>query len=82
MTERENQPDEIDRANDLAARYTETYIDEVRRRNKPEQVQRADGSWPEPDCVECGDAIPTARLSLGKIRCIFCQEALERSAKR
>ncbi len=82
MTERENQPDEIDRANDLAARYTENYIDEVRRRNKPEQVQRPDGSWPEPDCVECGDAIPTARLSLGKIRCIFCQEALERSAKR
>lgn len=82
MTERENQPDEIDRANDLAARYTENYIDEVRRRNKPEQVQRPDGSWPEPDCVECGDAIPAARLSLGKIRCIFCQESLERSAKR
>lgn len=82
MSERENHPDEIDRANELAARYTEAQIDEVRRRNKPEQVQRKDGSWPEPDCVECGDPIPPLRLSLGKIRCTCCQTALERSTKR
>lgn len=82
MSEREHQPDEIDRANDLAARYTDAYIERVRRRNKPEQVQNPDGTWPEPDCVDCGDAIPLARLNLGKIRCVYCQAALERGTRR
>lgn len=29
-------------------------------------------------CIDCGDDIPEGRLALGKIRCVHCQELLEK----
>jgi RNA polymerase-binding transcription factor DksA len=29
-------------------------------------------------CLDCEDEIPAGRLALKKIRCVYCQEALER----
>ena len=69
--------DNLDRAATLTQQLADAAVDEVRRAALPEQVQRADGTWPSPDC-ECGEAIPEGRLVLGKIRCIHCQMVLER----
>lgn len=40
----------------------------------------ADPAFDGVHCIEedCGDAIPGARLALGKIRCITCQSAREK----
>ena len=48
----------------------------ARGRSAPEQHPDFDGE----NCVEedCGVAIPPARLALGKVRCIECQERKER----
>jgi RNA polymerase-binding transcription factor DksA len=69
--------DNIDRASDLALQQTEDSINEVRRAARPEQ-EKIDGEWKQKECDDCGDEIPLARLNLGKIRCVFCQSALER----
>lgn len=53
---------------------------EVQARLQPENHPDFDGLH----CVEprCGEVIPKARLAMGRIRCVSCQEALERSVKR
>jgi RNA polymerase-binding transcription factor DksA len=71
---------------DQAAELTQTRVDDavaaVRRKARPEQVQNLDGSWPSPLCVDCDDDIPPLRLSLGRIRCVYCQTAIEREARK
>lgn len=32
-------------------------------------------------CLDCGDDIPQARLVMGRIRCVHCQEILEKKNK-
>ncbi len=32
-------------------------------------------------CIDCGDTIPELRLSMGRIRCVHCQEILEKKNK-
>jgi len=71
--------DIIDQASDLELAQTESHLNLARRAAKPEQVQRTDGSWPQPDCEDCGEEIPLKRLlACGSIRCIYCQELLEK----
>ena len=74
--------DEVDRANELAARETEHHLHKARTRAAPEQQQNQDGSWPHTACVECGEAIEPGRIKLGKIRCYACQVELERLRSR
>jgi RNA polymerase-binding transcription factor DksA len=73
--------DDLDRASELTLTLTDAYISGVRSLAAPEQRQNADGTWPTPEC-ECGEAIPEGRLRLGKIRCISCQEDLEKGRRR
>lgn len=70
--------DEIDKANALAQVFTDRSVMAARGKAAPEQVVAADGSWPHPDCIDCGEPIPPLRLQLGKIRCVDCQAVLER----
>ena len=72
--------DNLDQAQELTTLLTEAYVDSARAGAKPEQVQNADGTWPVTDC-ECGDAIPEARIRLGKIRCVACQMDLEKERR-
>jgi RNA polymerase-binding transcription factor DksA len=85
MTENEDlnqhEPDVLDRAAQLSQRLNDAYVKDAMRKAAPEQVQRADGSWPQPECIDCDIEIPQARLQLGRIRCVDCQQALE-SSKR
>ncbi len=69
--------DELDVAAQLTQQLADAAVADVRRAAAPQQVQCIDGSWPNPEC-ECGEPIPEARLRLGRIRCVDCQEILER----
>jgi RNA polymerase-binding transcription factor DksA len=74
--------DEIDRANELAAKMAESAVADLRNKAKPEQIQNEDGTWPHTDCLDCGGEIAPGRLALGKIRCIYCQSDLETGRRR
>lgn len=67
----------IEQAEAVAEAEREAALSNVRKALRPEQVQNPDGSWPHPECVDCGEDIPLRRLDLGKIRCIFCQNVKE-----
>lgn len=78
MTESmENYADEIDRANMIANVFLSEAVEEVARRCAPETHPDFDGTH----CVECGDDIPAERLNLGRIRCVYCQERIEKLSK-
>jgi RNA polymerase-binding transcription factor DksA len=32
-------------------------------------------------CLDCGDDIPQVRLAMGRMRCVYCQEILEKKNK-
>lgn len=65
--------EERERANAIAAHAAKL---------KPEQVRDAAGNWETEDCIDCGEPIGEARLQMGKVRCIECQEQLEDRRKR
>lgn len=73
--------DDLDRAADLTRKLEEAALVEVRRAAAPQQVQNSDGTWPNPYCSECEAELSTFRLSLGRIRCVECQEALEKGRR-
>lgn len=75
-----HEADDLDRAALLTQQLADAAVEEAQRAIAPQQVQCVDGSWPNPEC-ECGELIPEARLRLGRIRCVECQEVLERSAR-
>lgn len=66
--------EQVDQANAIAEEYREAMQRRIQDRNKPQQVQNPDGTWPHSECIECDDPIPTGRLELGKVRCVDCQE--------
>lgn len=70
--------DILDQAAELSQKMGDMALAAARAKARPEQVARDDGSWPHPDCVDCDEPIPAARLALGKIRCIACQTQRER----
>lgn len=70
--------DVLDQAAELTRRLHEAAITSASQCAAPEQRRRPDGSWPQTDCEDCGDAIEAGRLQLGRIRCFSCQEQLER----
>lgn len=74
----EKTADETDFATQVEEVSRQAHIDEVRRRMKPEQEPDEHGNYPHPDCVECGNELPQARLKLGRILCVECQTVKER----
>lgn len=70
--------DENDRASAWEAVFNDDAIRAVRQKVAPETHPDFDGRH----CVECGDALPKVRLENGRIRCVSCQEILERKDKQ
>jgi RNA polymerase-binding transcription factor DksA len=77
-----NGADSLDAASELTQQRTDDAIREATYRVRPQQVQNLDGTWPHPDCDDCGNEIPMARLQMGRIRCVYCQERLEKRVGR
>lgn len=74
----EKYTEQVDQANQIAEEFTAAHVQRIQARNKPEQVRNEDGTWPHEECVDCDEPIPEGRLSLGKVRCISCQEHKEK----
>jgi len=69
--------DDSDRASAIEAQFNEDALEEARRKIVPETSPDFDGKH----CIECGEKIPSARLKLGKIRCIDCQTVREQKTR-
>ena len=74
--------DIYDQASDLEASHNEAAVAAARYRNKPEQVQNKDGTWPVLDCIDCGEPIEEQPVHLGRVRCFQCQSLMETRATR
>lgn len=81
MSEFERMSDQIDQAQQINEAHQAASVEAARQKNRPEQIQNPDGTWPHTHCVECEDEIPAGRLALGKVRCVHCQEFLEKHGK-
>lgn len=84
-----NFPDEAERCADLidhACHITDMHnqrsVEAARGKSAPEQVRRADGSWPVTECIDCTEELNAARLLMGRVRCIACQTAKEKLEAR
>jgi len=64
--------DNLDHASDMENAHRERAIAELRK--PPITPKDFNGE----DCVDCGDEIPEARLSMYKFTCIACQMNRER----
>jgi hypothetical protein len=73
-------PDILDQAAAVTDFLTEHAVDAQRALAAPEQHPRFDGKH----CVEddCGIELPSARLALGRVRCVDCQGRLEANLKQ
>ena len=78
IAEFERTADENERATLIEGQFTEAAIEAVREQVQPESHPDFDGAH----CVECEKPLPPARLALGRVRCVACQEQLEREARR
>jgi ribosomal protein S27E len=72
-----NGADNLDRAAELTQSLADAAVIEVQRAARPEQSRNPDGSWPHPECVDCGEEQLAVRLQMGRIRCVACQTVLE-----
>ena len=70
--------DPLDEATALTATMTAHAVAAARAANSPQYHPDFDGE----SCIQCGDEIPQDRLAMGKIRCVACQSALEKSDGR
>ena len=73
---RDSGSDPLDQASDLEASLREAYIQEVQRR-----MVEFDPDFDGKHCVECAAVMPQLRLTMGRIRCVYCQEEKERKSK-
>ena len=69
--------DENERATLIEEQFTEAALEAARAKAQPESQPDFDGQH----CVECAQQIPRARLALGRMRCVACQQRLEREAR-
>ena len=77
IAEFERTADENERATLIEVQFTDAALEAAREKAKPQFHVDFDGAH----CVECGEAIPAVRLALGRVRCVACQEHLEREAR-
>lgn len=81
MVERHIDP--LDQASEATAEMVAGAVEARRLAAAPQQVPNAEGIYPHTHCVEedCGVELPLERLKLGRIRCVDCQEIIEKRAK-
>lgn len=69
--------DEGDIASALELGFIAHALEMHKAKVAPETHPNFDGE----SCVDCGDDIPQIRLDMGRIRCVHCQETLEKKNK-
>ena len=73
--------DILDQASNVTLASTANQIAHLSFLAAPEQVRNEDGTWPVTECTSCGNDIEVGRLNLGKVRCLRCQETLEKKRR-
>jgi RNA polymerase-binding transcription factor DksA len=74
MSSNSNGSDNLDQASVLQDAMNNAGIAQAAFLSAPEKHPSFDGE----SCIKCGEVIPTARLLMGRIRCVACQTILER----
>lgn len=69
--------DFVDMASDLELAFNAKAVYNVQQRIKPEHHPDFNGK----DCLDCEDPLTVGRLEMGRIRCVGCQEFLEKKGK-
>ena len=69
--------DEGDIASALEFDFIASALEKHKAKTTPEKHPDFNGK----NCIDCGDEIPEERLKMGKIRCVYCQEILEKKEK-
>jgi RNA polymerase-binding transcription factor DksA len=77
IAEFERTPDENERATLIEAHFTDVALEAAREKTRPQSHPNFDGEH----CVDCADPIPPERLAFGRVRCVACQEIIEREAR-
>ena len=85
MSEQERHlPDILDRASAVEMEANERAIQEAQARCRQARQPRADGSYEDTSCEECGEEIEEQRLRLAPRNnlCIYCARAAERFTRK
>lgn len=82
LDELEKETDPLDVASNRALAETHLRVQAQRAKVAPKQVKNPDGTWPDPDCIECGNPIGLERLeATGSNLCVECARAKELKEK-
>lgn len=73
--------DIIDTANAFAARLNADAEARARATAAKSVAPEYDPTFNGLNCVDCGEVIPAPRLAMGKVRCMECQDFLERGVR-
>ena len=73
--------DILDQASNVTLASTANQIAHLSHLAAPEQERDAEGNWQVTECLDCGRDIEEGRLNLGKVRCLRCQETLEKKRR-
>lgn len=66
---------------DNAAPITELWTADAERRARGKSAPESDPGFDGLNCVDCCEEIPSARLAMGKVRCVDCQATMEWEAR-
>ncbi len=66
---------------DIASALEMGFIAQALEAHKAKVAKETHPDFDGESCIDCGEQIPELRLSMGRIRCVYCQEALERKNK-
>lgn len=66
---------------DIASALEMGFIAQALEAHKAKVAKETHPDFDGENCLDCGEEIPELRLSMGRIRCVYCQEALERKNK-
>jgi RNA polymerase-binding transcription factor DksA len=66
---------------DIASALEMGYMAQALEAHKAKVAKETHPDFDGESCIDCGEEIPQLRLSMGRIRCVYCQESLERKNK-
>lgn len=66
---------------DIASALERGYILQALQKHKEKLAPEIHPDFDGESCVVCGCEIPVFRLNMGKVRCVHCQEKLEKTRK-
>lgn len=67
---------------DLASAYERNFILGALKKHQEKLAPEKHPDFDGETCIDCGLDIPELRLQMGKIRCVICQDKLERRRKQ